>query len=127
MSADTFKGKRREETEREEEKEKLDKCKERDELAKKKTEEKASKAYSKSKNRAKCKPVKDQERHSTSQDTNAIPVAGSETDETTQDALELDYKCYECLGTYQEDVSKGNGAEWIKGGCGQWLHEECVY
>ena len=55
----------------------------------------------------------------TSQDTNSIPVAGTDTDETAQDALELDYECCECLGTYQEDISVGNGAEWIK--CGGFM------
>ena len=33
----------------------------------------------------------------------AVPVApttASNTDDTTQDALELDYECCQCLGTY---------------------------
>ena len=57
---------------------------------------------------------------------NANLVAGTDTDETTQDILEFDYEYCECLGTYQEDISLGNGAEWIKCGCGQWLNEKCV-
>ena len=47
-------------------------------------------------------------------------------DDTTKDALEIDCECCECLGTYQKDVDMGNGAEWVKCGCGQWIHEECV-
>ena len=35
-------------------------------------------------------------------------------DDTTKDALELDYECCECLGTYQEDIDMGNGAKWVK-------------
>ena len=54
------------------------------------------------------------------------PTTASNTGDTTQDALELDYECCECLGTYQDDVKMGNGAKWIKCVCGQWLHEDCV-
>ena len=39
---------------------------------------------------------------------------------------ENDYKCTECLGTYNDDITLGNGAEWIQCGCGQWIHEECI-
>jgi len=88
-------------------KERLDKRKEKEELAKKKAEEKASKASSRTQKRTKRKSSKDQDKHPTSQDTNSIPVAGTNTDETAQVALELDYECCECLGTYQEDISMG--------------------
>ena len=41
------------------------------------------------------------------------------------------YECSECFGTYKEDKemrngAKRNGAEWIRCGCGQWIHEECI-
>ena len=85
----------------------MDKRKEKEELAKKKAEEKASKTCSKRQNRTKHKPSKDQDKHPTSQDTNAIPVAGTDMHETTQDVLELDYECCQCLGTCQEDVTWG--------------------
>ena len=60
----------------------------------------------------------------------AVPVApttASNTDNTTLDALALDYEGYECLGTYQDDDKMGNGAEWIKCVSGQWLHEGIVW
>ena len=41
------------------------------------------------------------------------PTTASNTDNTTQDALELEYECCECLGTYQDNVKMGNGAEWM--------------
>ena len=92
----------------------MDKRKEKEELTKKKAEEKASKASSKTQKRTKRKSSKDQKKCPTSQDTNSIPVAGTNTDETAQDALELDYECCGYLGTYQEDVSMGNGAKmWL--------------
>ena len=31
---------------------------------------------------------------------------------------ENDYECTECLGTYNDDITLGNGAEWIQCGCG---------
>jgi len=40
--------------------------------------------------------------------------------------LNMDWTQEEVPGTYQDDVKMGNGAEWIKCACGQWLHEECV-
>ena len=95
-----------------------------DELARKRAQKKASKGGSRQ-NRMKRKPSKDQ--HTSQDDTTTIPVyfaIVSNTDDTTpQDALELD--C-ECLGTHRENVSMGNGAEWIKCSCGQWVHEEYI-
>ena len=73
-------------------------------MAKKKAEEKASKAGSRQ-NRTKRKPSKDQ--HTSQNDMTAVPVApttASNTDDTTQDALELDNECCECLGTHQDDM-----------------------
>ena len=73
-----------------------------------------------------CKPSEDQ--HTSQNDMTAVPVSPkttSNTDDTTQDALELDYECCECLRTYQDDVEMGNGAEWMKCACGL-IHEECV-
>jgi len=49
-------------------------------------------------NRTKHKPSKDQ--HTSQNDMTAVPVAPTaalNTDDTTQDALELDYECCECL------------------------------
>ena len=57
----------------------------------------------------KHKPSKDQ--HTSQNDMTAVPVAPTTTsniDNTTQDALKLEY---ECLGTYQDDVKMGNRAE----------------
>jgi len=45
---------------------------------------------------------------------------------TDNDGETDDYKCREGLGTYQQDVEAGNGAAWVKCGCGQWIHDECV-
>ena len=39
---------------------------------------------------------------------------------------ENDYECTECLGTYNDDITLGDGVEWIQCGCGQWIHEECI-
>ena len=82
----------------------MDKHIEKEELAKKKAEEKASKASSRTQKRTKHKSSRDQEKRPTSQDTNSIPLAGTNTDETAQDVLDLDYECCEHLGTYQKDV-----------------------
>jgi len=39
---------------------------------------------------------------------------------------DCDYECSECLGSYQQDVDANNGAEWVRCGCGQWIHEDCI-
>jgi len=73
--------------------------KEKDKLAKKKAEKRASKAGSKGQNRAKRKPSKDQH---ASQDATIIlvsPATVANADDTTQEALELDCECCECLET----------------------------
>ena len=104
----------------------MNKPREKDELAKMKAEENAGKAGSRQ-NRMKRKTFIDQQTSQNDMTTVLVSLTtASNTDDTTQDALELDYECCECLGTYQDDVKMGNGAEWIKCACGQWLHEECV-
>jgi len=45
---------------------------------------------------------------------------------TDNDGKTDDYECSEYLGTYQQDVEAGNGAAWVKCGCGQWIHDEYV-
>ena len=37
-----------------------------------------------------------------------------------------DYECPECLGIYTDDITLGNGTEWIQCGCSQWIHEEYI-
>ena len=39
---------------------------------------------------------------------------------------DYDYVCYECLGSFQQDITEKNGTEWVKCGCGQWIHEDCI-
>ena len=56
----------------------------------------------------------------TDNDGETAQVTGND-DETDE------YECSECLGTYQQDVEAGNGAAWVKCGCGQWIHDECIY
>jgi len=46
---------------------------------------------------------------------------------TDNDGETDDCECSECLGTHQQDVEAGNGTAWVKCGCGQWIHDECVY
>ena len=31
-----------------------------------------------------------------------------------------------CHGTYTNDVEHGNGSQWLRCQCGQWLHKDCV-
>ena len=37
-----------------------------------------------------------------------------------------EYECCECFGTFEEDISLGNGAEWVQCACKQWIHVECI-
>ena len=37
-----------------------------------------------------------------------------------------EYECCECFGTFEEDISPGNGAEWVQCACKQWIHVECI-
>ena len=37
-----------------------------------------------------------------------------------------DYGYCECFGTFEEDVSLGNGAEWAQCACEWWMHETCI-
>ena len=37
-----------------------------------------------------------------------------------------EYECCECFGTFEEDISLGNGAEWVQCACKQWIHMECI-
>jgi len=39
---------------------------------------------------------------------------------------DCDYECSECLGSYQQDIEENNGAEWVRCGCSQWMHEDCI-
>ena len=34
--------------------------------------------------------------------------------------------CCECLRTYEDDIKRSTGAEWVKCVCGRWLHEDCI-
>jgi len=45
--------------------------------------------------------------------------------ETGNKAIDVNTCCI-CLGCYEDDVRKGNGAEWMKCPCGRWLHVKCV-
>jgi len=61
-------------------------------------------------------------------ETGQVSGTNGETGQVTANDGETDdYECSECLGTYQQDVQAGNGAAWVKCGCGQWIHDECVY
>ena len=35
-------------------------------------------------------------------------------------------ECCMCIGTYEDDIMEGAGAEWISCACGRWLHEDCA-
>ena len=37
-----------------------------------------------------------------------------------------DYECCECFGTFEEDISLGNGAEWVQCACDRWMHVDCI-
>jgi len=37
-----------------------------------------------------------------------------------------DHECCEWLISFQQDVAEKNGAEWVRCGCGQWIHEDCI-
>ena len=34
--------------------------------------------------------------------------------------------CCMCFGTYEDNVLKAAGAQWIYCKCGKWIHEDCV-
>ena len=119
--------------------ERLNKKKEKDDLAKKKAEEKAKKVADKGKpmltkrSRRKCPPSS--ESHQLADDEGSLSsVARSsvvgEHSSTQRSALQHTpddyYECSECFGTYKEDKEMRNGAEWIRCGCSQWIHEECI-
>ena len=48
-----------------------------------------------------------------------------ETDDECSEE-DCDYECCECLGSFQQDIADKNGAEWVRCGCGQWIHEDCI-
>ena len=58
-----------------------------------------------------------------SENTESEPAASTATPH--QDSSE-GYECCECLGTYEEDVRMGNGAEWAKCVCSRWIHVDCI-
>ena len=124
--------------------ERLSKRKQKEDLAKKKANDKASKASGKSQKKSTT-------RRSNTSSSRGVRIAGDHSsagvhissgehssarnDEppmvdagVTKDAptFDTDYECCECLGTYKEDVEMGNGAEWVKCGCGQWIHADCI-
>ena len=33
---------------------------------------------------------------------------------------------YECCGTFEEEISPENGAEWVQCAYKQWIHVECI-
>ena len=35
-------------------------------------------------------------------------------------------KCCVCFTTYEEDVQKKSGKDWVMCACSRWLHEECA-
>ena len=129
------KKKEKEEKERKKQ-ERLNKKKEKDDLAKKKAEEKAKKVADKGKpistkrSRRKCPPSS--ESHQLADDAGSSSsvarssVVGEPSSSTLQPSPDDYYECSECFGTYKEDKEMRNGAEWIRCGCGQWLHEECI-
>ena len=59
---------------------------------------------------------------------------GTGRSETDDEALtsdkcseeDCDYECRECLESFQQDIAEKNGAEWVRCGCGQWIHEDCI-
>jgi len=39
---------------------------------------------------------------------------------------EQEYECCECFGTFGEDISLGNNAEWAQCACERWIHIDCI-
>ena len=39
---------------------------------------------------------------------------------------EQGYECCECFGTFEEDISLGNNAEWARCACERWIHVDCI-
>ena len=55
----------------------------------------------------------------------------SETDDealTSDECSEedCDCECCECIRSFQQDIAEKNGAEWVRCGCGQWIHEDYI-
>ena len=62
---------------------------------------------------------------------NVMRTGKSETDDevlTSDECSEedRDYECCEYLVSFQQDKAEKNGAEWVRCGCGQWIHENCI-
>ena len=107
--------------------ERLKKKKDKEELAKRKAEEKARKVADKGKTlqtRSRQKRVSKSKSITTDEAAATGPSSSLVKDSILRP--ENDYECTECLGTYNDDITLGNGAEWIQCGCGQWIHEECI-
>ena len=107
----------------------------REEDQKRKLEEQTRKAEEK----AKQKEQKAAEKaRKTDKDTHTNSTAGEHntvnTRSTAQPPLkkvhvaeEMDQsKCCVCFTTYEEDVQKKSGKDWVMGACSRWLHEECA-
>ena len=55
-----------------------------------------------------------------------VAAAGPSSVKDSVLSPENDYECTEYLGTHNDNITLGNGAERIQCGCGQWIHEECI-
>ena len=49
---------------------------------------------------------------------------GLTSDECSEE--DCDYECWKRLGSFQQGIAEKNGVEWVKCGCGQWIHEDCI-
>ena len=124
----------------------LEKRNQREELAKRKADERKKKSNSTAKKtvRPKKRPaaavLSNADTAETSTDktsgrkkrpaTSTVATRAERSDEGTASddgsEGECDYECSECLGSYQQDIEENNGAEWMRCGCGQWIHEDCI-
>jgi len=53
------------------------------------------------------------------------PCRRDQSGESTSEVIDPN-KCCMCFVSYEDDVLKGAGTEWIFCKCGRWLHEDCV-
>jgi len=37
-----------------------------------------------------------------------------------------EYECCECFGTFEDDITLGNQAEWTMCTCVKWLNKDCI-
>ena len=84
-------------------------------------EEKAKKRKAESQPRGR-KKRKTNEGPSTEDNTGS----GSKLVENNTISSDDSCECCECGVTYEEDILSDNGEEWVRCGCGNWIHEKCI-